>query len=291
MHTVKAKGILSAKGGFNLYRGCEHGCIYCDSRSLCYQMQHDFEDIEVKENAIELMEQTLRRRKKRCMLSTGAMSDPYMPLEKTLGYMQKVLVLIERYGFGINILTKSSLVLRDLELLKKIHKKTKCVVQMTLTTYDEKLCKILEPNVATTKERFEVLKILHDHHIPTIAWLCPFLPFINDTEENIMGLLNGCINAGVHGILCFGIGLTLREGNREYFYQQLDKHFPSLRQKYHQTYGNAYIINSPTDQSLMHLLKTECRKNNILFGTTEIFQYLNTFEDKYSPAQISFDEL
>ena len=211
MHFVQSKGILSAKNGMNLYRGCTHGCIYCDSRSSCYQMQHDFEDIEVKENAIELLEDTLKRKRNKCMLSTGSMTDPYIPIENEIKSVRKALSLAYEYGFGFTLITKSNRVLNDLDLLKKINEHTKCVVQMTLTTYDEKLCKIIEPNVSTTRERFETLKILNDAGIPTVVWLCPILPFINDTEENLMGILNYCIEAKVHGIICFGMGLTLRD--------------------------------------------------------------------------------
>ena len=219
MHYKKVKGILSAHNGMNIFRGCSHGCIYCDSRSKCYQMNHDFEDIEVKENALVLLEKALMSKRNKCMISTGAMTDPYIPLEKEIEYTRKSLEIIDRYGFGISILTKSNLILRDLDLLTSINKKAKCVVQMTLTTYDEDLCKILEPNVSTTKERFETLKIINEHGIPTIVWLCLILPFINDNEENLYGILDYCIKAKVYGIICFGFDVTLREGNREYFYQ------------------------------------------------------------------------
>ena len=147
MHYVKAKGILSAQNGMNLYRGCTHGCIYCDSRSKCYQFTHDFEDIEVKQNALELLEKALRSKRKKCMIGTGAMCDPYMHCEEQLQLTRKCLEIIEHYEFGLAIQTKSDRILRDLDLLKSINTKAKCVVQMTLTTYDEKLCKILEPNI------------------------------------------------------------------------------------------------------------------------------------------------
>nr|APO27344.1 Radical SAM superfamily [uncultured bacterium] len=184
MHFVKAKSILSSKNGMNLYRGCTHGCIYCDSRSKCYHMEHDFEDIEIKENAIELLENTLKRKREKCMLGTGSMTDPYIPLENKLGNVRKALALANQYGFGFTLITKSDQVLRDLDLLKAIHDKTKCVVQMTLTTFDEDLCKKIEPNVSTTKERVAALKKMNEAGIPTVVWLCPILPFINDTEEN-----------------------------------------------------------------------------------------------------------
>lgn len=217
MHFVTVKGILSSKNGMNLYRGCSHGCIYCDSRSKCYHMEHAFEDIEVKENAIELLEYAIAHKRKKCMIGTGAMTDPYIPLEMKIGNVRKALNLIYEYGFGLAVQTKSNRILRDLDLLQKINEKTKCVVQMTLTTYDEDLCKKIEPNVSTTKERFEALKVLRDVGIPTVVWLTPILTFVNDTEDNISGILDMCIEARVYGVINFGMGLTLREGNREYF--------------------------------------------------------------------------
>ena len=287
MHYVQAKGILSATNGMNLYRGCTHGCIYCDSRSKCYQMTHDFEDIEVKENALDLLEAALRRKRKRCMIGTGAMSDPYMPLEKRLEYTRRALLLIEQYGFGIALQTKSDLVLRDLEILKRINGKTKAVVQITLTTADEELCRIIEPNVCTTKRRFEVLKTLHDEGIPTVVWLCPILPYLNDTEDNIKRLLEMCVEAKVRGILCFEMGLTLREGNREFFYEQLDRHFPMLKQCYIRNYGNQYVVNSPHDAELMRLFHRTCEANGILHNNDEIFDYLHRFEEKNAPQQLT----
>lgn len=287
MHTVRTKGILSAKNGMNLYRGCTHGCIYCDSRSTCYHMDHAFEDIEVKENAIELLEEALRRKRTKCMLGTGSMTDPYIPLEEEIGNVRKALCLAEQYGFGFTLITKSARVLKDLDVLKRINEKSKCVIQMTLTTYDETLCKKLEPNVSTTRERFEVLKILRDAGIPTVVWLCPILPFINDTMENLQGILSYCIEAKVHGILNFGMGLTLREGNREYFYAQLDRLFPGMKERYSKTYGNQYGIQSPRNKELMKLFHQVCEAHGILHDNQAIFTYLQTFEDKTKEEQLS----
>lgn len=287
MHYTKVKGILSQNNGMNLYRGCTHGCIYCDSRSNCYQMNHEFEDIEVKENAIELLENTLRRKRKRCMIGTGSMSDPYMPLEAQLEYTRKALLLIEKYGFGATLITKSDRVLRDLDIIKRINQKTKAVVQMTLTTADEALCKLIEPNVSTTKQRFEALKILRDNNIPTVVWLCPVLPYINDTEDNIRRILDMCVAAKVRGIICFGMGLTLREGNREYFYRQLDKSFPGLKERYIREYGNQYVINSPKSAELMRLFHRTCEQNGIMHDNDLIFEYLSQFEEKNAPQQLS----
>ena len=280
MHYVQAEGILSANNGLNLYRGCQHGCVYCDSRSLCYNMPHAFEDIEVKENGPALLEKALKGKRKRCMIGTGAMSDPYMPLEEELGYTRKALELAYRFGFGFTLITKSARVLRDIDLLKKINDSTKCVVQMTLTTYDQALCRKLEPNVSTTAERFQALEVLRDAGIPTVVWLCPILPWINDTEENLRGILDYCVRAGVKGVINFGMGLTLREGNREHFYRQLDRHFPGLKARYIQVYGNAYALESPNSPQLTGIFHRVCEEEGIMHDNNAIFEYLNRFEDK-----------
>ena len=291
MHWITVKGILSAKNGMNLYRGCQHGCIYCDSRSNCYQMDHAFEDIAVKENALTLLERALRARRHPCMIGTGAMSDPNIPLERQLKMTRGALELIDRYGFGITLQTKSADVLRDLELLQRIHRKSKAVVQMTLTTADEDLCRIIEPCVSTTEERVNALKQLRDAGVPTIVWLDPILPFINDTQENILGILNACIEAGVKGIICFGMGLTLRDGNREYFYTKLDKHFPGLKEQYIHTYGNRYEITSPHHTQLMKVFHTTCEKAGIWHDNGEIFRYLSAYEQKGGTQLSLFDDI
>ena len=288
MHFVKAKGILSGDNGMNLYRGCTHGCIYCDSRSKCYQMNHAFEDIEVKENALELLEKALLSKKKRCMIGTGAMTDPYLPLEEQLRMTRGALEILERHGFGVAIQTKSARILRDLDLLTKIHEKSKAVVQMTLTTHEDALCRLLEPNVSVTSERLAALKQFRDAGIPTVVWLCPILPFINDTQENIEGILQGCIDAGVKGVLCFNMGLTLREGNREYFYSQLDRHFPGMKGRYIRAYGNSYELNSPRNAELMRLYHRTCERAGMMHNVREIFTYLHAFTEKETCFQTSF---
>ncbi|MDO5714552.1 MAG: radical SAM protein [Tissierellia bacterium] len=287
MHFTKVKGILSSKNGMNLFRGCTHGCIYCDSRSKCYRMNHRFEDVEVKENALELLEESLKRKRKKCMIGLGSMTDPYIKEELRLKYTRQALEIINNYGFGMTLITKSSNILRDLDLLKEINGKTKCVVQMTLTTYDEKICKWMEPNVSTTKERFETLLTLRNEGIPTIVWLSPILPFINDTEENLMGILNYCKEAKVKGIICFGIGLTLREGNREYFYSALDKKFPGLKDKYMKEFGNSYIVNSKNNSKLMKIFHDFCEREKIIHDNDMIFSYLKEFEEKKILKQLS----
>ena len=291
MHFVDAKGILTGSGGYygmNIYRGCTHGCIYCDSRSKCYQFTHPFEDIEVKQNAPELLEKALKSKRKKCMIGTGAMSDPYMHCEENLRLTRRCLEIILENDFGVAIQTKSDRILRDIDLLSKINSSAKCVVQMTLTTYDDDLCRILEPNVCNTKRRIEVLEEMHKKGIPTIAWLTPILPFINDTEDNITAILNECVRVGVKGIIDFGMGLTLREGNREYYYAALDKHFPGMKERYIKRYGNAYELPSPNAKELMGLFQRICKDNGILSTPDECFRFMQELPDKY-PQMSIFD--
>ena len=289
MHFVDAKGILTGSGGYygmNIYRGCTHGCIYCDSRSSCYQFTHPFEDIEVKQNAPELLEKALKSKKKKCMIGTGAMSDPYMHCEEELRLTRKCLKIILENGFGATVQTKSDRILQDIDLLAEINRSAKCVVQMTLTTYNDNLCRILEPNVCNTKRRIEVLEEMQKRGIPTIVWLTPILPFINDTEENISAILNECVRVGVKGVIDFGMGLTLRKGDREYFYAALDKHFPEMKNWYIKEYGNAYELPSPNAKELTSLFKRICKDNGLLSTPEKCFSFIREMPDKYHQMSI-----
>ncbi len=289
MHFVEAKGILIRSGGhtgMNIYRGCTHGCIYCDSRSLCYQFTHPFEDIEVKKNAPELLEQALRSKRRKCMIGTGAMSDPYMHCEEELGLTRKCLEIILKYGFGAAVQTKSDRILRDIDLLDEINRTAKCVVQMTLTTYDDGLCGILEPNVCNTKRRIEVLKAMRDRGIPTIVWMTPILPFINDTAENVRAILEECVKAGVRGVIDFGMGMTLREGDREYYYKALDRHFPGMKERYIRRYGNAYELQSPNAKELTALFRKICGENGLLSTPEACFSFMEELPERYEQMSL-----
>ena len=286
MHIIEAKHILSPKNGMNIYRGCTHGCIYCDSRSACYNFDHAFEDIGVKSNAPQLLDAALKSKRKKCMIGTGAMCDPYMHIENELQLTRKCLEIIDKHGFGVAVQTKSASILRDRELLCSINEKAKAVVQMTVTTYDDELCHIIEPNVSLTSERFTALEQFRNDGISTVVWLTPFLPFINDTEENLMGILKRCAELQVKGIIAFGMGLTLREGSREYFYNALDKHFYGLKQRYISTYGNSYILPSPNENRLFSLFHAFCDKYGIIHEPQQCFDYMNELPDKF--VQMSF---
>lgn len=286
MHEVRSKSILSGKNGMNVYRGCTHGCIYCDSRSTCYQMDHPFEDVAVKSDAPRLLEQALRRKRRRCMIGTGSMCDPYLPLERETRLTRRCLEVIDRYGFGVSILTKSDLILRDMDLITSINRKTKAVVCTTLTTYDEALCRVLEPHVCTTRRRVEVLRAFHEAGVHTGVWLCPILPFLNDTEENLMGILEDCFRVGVEVIVNFGMGVTLRDGDRQYFYAQLDRHFPGMKERYIKTFGNAYQCPSPNAAPLEALFRARCAARGVICRPDAAMGYLTAFEDRQAGEQL-----
>ena len=287
MHYVEAKSLLTRRNGMNLYRGCTHGCIYCDSRSLCYQFTHPFEDIEVKQNAPALLEDILKKKRQRAVISTGSMSDPYQPCELALQLTRRCLELIERYGFGASVITKSDLILRDIDLFERINRKAKSVLQMSLTVADDKLSRILEPNVCTTTRRYEVLKEFQSRHIPAVVWMTPILPFLTDTEENVRRILDFCFDAGVKGIVCWNAGLTLREGNREYFYRALDRHFPGLSDRYLAQYGNAYEVNSPDNARLMQIFHAACEKRGIIHDPDACFRYIATLPEEQTQLSLN----
>ncbi|MDE7361905.1 MAG: radical SAM protein [Oscillospiraceae bacterium] len=286
MHKVQAKGILSVGNGMNVYRGCTHGCIYCDSRSDCYNFTHDFEDIEVKENAPELLERALKAKRRRCMIGTGAMCDPYLHAESELMITRRCLEIIYRYGFGVTVLTKSDLIMRDIGLLEDINNAAKAVVQMTITTADEELCRIVEPNVCTSARRLEVLLEMKKRGIPTVIWFTPQLPYINDTAENVRKVVEMGAEAEVRGIISFGMGLTLRSGDREYFYARLDERFPGLKQRYIREFGDRYEIPCPDGARLWETFVGECERYGIEWRQKHIFEFLNDFPE---PEQLTLE--
>lgn len=256
MDKIRAKTILSPikedpwfgiRYNMNLYRGCQHACIYCDSRSSCYKLG-DLSHIRAKENAIELLRKEIRSKREKGTIGTGSMNDPYMPVEKSEELTRRALQVLANNRFPVHIITKSDLVLRDLDILKEIQK-TYAAVSLTITTADDNLAAIIEPHSPRPSNRFAALKEISDNEIYCGITLMPLLPFINDSIKDLKLLLEQAIACNPKYIMP-AFGLTLREGSREYFYEKLDIHFPGIKKQYIKQFGNAHSCHSPNTRVL-----------------------------------------
>lgn len=295
MEFIKAKTIVSnyvpnsswfdLNYNMNIYKGCNHGCIYCDSRSDCYQIEN-FDTVRAKENSTEIIERDLRSKRKKGVIGTGAMSDPYNPFEKKYELTRKALEVVDRYNFGISIATKSTLITRDIDILKRISIHSPVLIKITVTTFDDDLCRKIEPHVQPSSERFKAIKKLSDNGIFTGILLMPILPFINDTEENIKSIVRGAHKAGAKFIFAYGMGMTLRGNQREYYYEKIREIFPerNLVGSYIRTYGERYENSSPKGGALWSIFKSECEKYGILYRMEDIIE---AYRRKYQQEQIS----
>lgn len=266
----------------NIYKGCSHGCIYCDSRSDCYHVDN-FDEVRAKENALSLIEKELKSKRRSGVIGTGAMSDPYNPIEKKVELTRGALALINRYGYGVSIATKSDLVVRDIDLLKKIAQHSPVLIKLTITAADDKLSKIIEPHVAPSSARFEALAKLAENGIYCGILMMPILPFIEDTPENISTIVRQGIQAGVKFIYP-GFGVTLRSNQRDWYFDKLDQYFPGLKKRYIETFQNAYSCGSPRAQELWNLVKAECLQHNIDYKMKNI---ISAYKRGYEDPQIS----
>ena len=292
MEYIKAKTILQKckdsswfgnEYNMNLYRGCCHGCIYCDSRSECYQIQ-DFDKVRAKENAAEILRDELRRKIRPGIIGTGSMSDPYNPFEREERLTEKSLMLIDAYGFGVTVITKSPLITRDIPLYKQIAEHSPVLCKMTVTTADDELSRLVEPRVAVSSERFDALAKMSEAGLFTGITLMPVLPFIEDSEDNIRTIVRRAHECGVRCIYP-AFGMTLRAGNREYFYQKLDESFPGIKPKYIRQYGNSYECPSPNARRLWKVFTDECGKYGILY---EMKAIIRAYKAGYEDGQLSF---
>lgn len=295
MNYIDAKSLLSnytdnnwwfgTNYGMNIYKGCCHGCIYCDSRSECYNI-NDFDSIRAKKDSINKLRIELKKKRKTGVIGTGAMSDPYNPFEKELMLTRQSLEEINKAGYGVSIITKSPLIQRDIDIITKIKEHSPVIVKITVTTYDDNLCRKIEPNVAVSSERFRALRSLSDKDIFVGILLMPLLPFINDTEENVINIVRKTAECGGRFIFAWGFGVTLRDRQREYFYQRLGALFPkeALIGKYKDAYGSSYECPSPNIKSLYKVFKMECEKYGLIYKMEDI---INTYKKDYYNSQIS----
>lgn len=292
MKTIPAKSILQyvPKGNqswfgidynMNLYRGCHHGCIYCDSRSECYQIE-PFEQISLKDRAIEILIKELQSKRKKGVIGIGAMSDTYNKFEEHLKVTRQALELIEFYHFGVSIDTKSTLILRDKDILKRIEQ---AIVKITITTADDALAKQIEPYAASSGERFKAVLELSEAGIFTGILLMPVLPYITNQEENIRKIVH---LAYLHKakFIYAAFGVTLRDRQRDYYFQQLDKLFPGLKNKYITEYDYRYDCTVPNAKRLYNIFKQECEKYGILYKMEDI---ISAYKNKKMPYQLSLD--
>lgn len=271
-----------ANWNMNLYRGCSHGCIYCDSRSDCYGIR-DFGTVRPKADALSILESELRSKRSTGVISMGAMSDPYNPLERELMLTRGALELIRKYRFGAAFTTKSDLCARDAGLLAEISRHAPVCARMTVTCADDELCRAIEPHVAVTSQRMAAVRALADAGVFTGVWLNPVLPFLTDSEENIREIVRMTAQAGGRFVVCF-FGMTLRSGNREYFYQALAKTFPGMAQRYAETFGNAYEIPAQEPERLYSAFREECEAHGLCWR----FRDLNREMTARQPVQTSF---
>lgn len=291
MDFIPAKTIISGYSGdnkwfgnnynMNIYKGCSHGCIYCDSRSECYHVEN-FDKVRAKENALTLIHRDLKSKRKTGVIGTGAMSDPYNPIEKEYELTRGALKLINSFGFGISIATKSNLVTRDIDILKKIRQHSPTLIKLTITTCDDVLCKKIEPNVAVSSQRFSALKQLAENNIFAGILLMPVLPFIEDNAENISGIIRLASENGAKFIYP-AFGVTLRQNQRDWYYRKLDEIFPHLKEKYARQYGNSYECHSPSSNELWQLMKSECDRLGMLYKMDDI---IRAYKKGYSNDQL-----
>lgn len=267
----------------NLYRGCCHGCIYCDSRSDCYHID-DFDTVRAKENCIEVLRDELRRKVRTGVIGTGAMSDPYNPFEKDERLTEKALMLIDAYNFGVTVITKSALITRDIDLYKQISEHSPVLCKMTVTTCDDDLCRKIEPNVSVSSERFDALAKMSSAGLKTGITLMPVLPFIEDSEENVLGIVRKAHECGVNYIYP-AFGMTLRMNQREHYYRELDKLFPGLSDKYRRYYGERYECVSPNAKKLWNVFSIECDRLGIFYNMKDI---ISSYKQGYGDMQLSF---
>ncbi|MDF2908671.1 MAG: Radical domain protein [Herbinix sp.] len=294
MNTIPAKTIIASRKdtswfgteyNMNIYKGCNHGCIYCDSRSDCYQIP-DFDTVRAKENAIDIIREELRHKTKTGVIGTGSMSDPYNPYEEKYELTRQALDLINTYHFGVAIATKSALIARDIDILTKIKAHSPLICKITITAFDDELSRTIEPGVNATSKRLEALRMLSEAGIFTGVLMMPLLPYLTDTPENVSSILHQAKECGARFIYPL-FGLTLRSGQREYFYQKLEQYFPEqkLKDNYIRLYGSSYVCHSPREKELSSLFKIECEKLGLLYRMEDI---IAAYRKDYEYRQLSF---
>lgn len=267
----------------NLYRGCCHGCIYCDSRSNCYRID-DFDRVRVKKDASAILRRELKGKRKKGVVGIGAMSDTYNPFEKELCVTRQALKLLADNGFGVAIPTKSTLITRDIDILQQMNQYSPVIAKITITCAEDDTAKLVEPYAATSSERFSALAQLSDAGIFAGVLMMPILPFINDNERNLRGIVRRAKDAGA-GFVSPSFGLTLRENQRDFYYDKLKERWPGLDERYRRTYGEKYSCDSPKAKSLYYAFCDECVKQGMLYRMEDIISF---YKQRREPHQMAF---
>lgn len=280
---------FGAHYNMNIYKGCNHGCIYCDSRSDCYNIDH-FDTVRVKADALRTIERDLKSRRKKGVVGSGSMSDPYTAYEQDLALTRGALALIHRYGYGVALFTKSDLIVRDLDLLKAIAQHSPVLAAITITTAEDALSEKLEANVCVSSRRFKAVQALSDQGVFAGILMMPILPFIEDTPDNIRKIVH--LASQHHARFIYAVpqfGVTLRSNQRDWYFDKLDLLYPGLKEKYISVYGEAYECASPNAKQLWSIFTEECEKARILYRMSDI---IRTYQKGYGHAQLSlFDDL
>lgn len=281
---TKSAAWFGAEYNMNIYKGCCHGCIYCDSRGDCYQVK-EFDRVRAKENCLEIIRNDLRRKVKRGVIATGAMSDPYNPVEADLELTRKALTLVDAYQFGAAIATKSDLVVRDADILREIAGHSPVIVKVTITTPREELAAKLEPRAPSVERRFEAIRRLGEAGVYAGILLMPVVPFLEDKEEDILFLVERAAAAGARFIYP-AFGMTMRDGQREHFLAKLEEAFPGqgLAERYLRRYGQRYECPSPKAKVLWRDFAAACGERGILCQMRDI---IRSYRQGYSMEQLS----
>ncbi len=267
----------------NLYRGCNHGCIYCDTRSVCYQIDR-FDTIRVKRDCLRQLEGELRSKKRPGVIGLGAASDSYNRAEASVRATRGALELMRRYGFGVGIPTKGTLVVRDIDVLQEIGRAAPARVSFSVTTCHDELSRRIEPGAPLSSQRLRAMELLAKAGIFTGVWLNPMLPFLCDDERDMVTLLEQIADRGGRFCICH-FAVTLREGDREYFYQALDSdaYFAGIKRRYIDAFGLDYICPTPDAARLWPVFKATCERLGLLYT----FASLNAAAAARVPTQTS----
>lgn len=285
LHRNKSTAWFGTDHTFNIYRGCCHGCVYCDSRSACYGVE-DFDTVRAKADALHILRDDLQRKVKPGVVCTGSMSDPYNPFEAELNLTGRALQLLDAYQFGVAVATKSDLIVRDIPALGQIGAHSPVICKITVTTTDDALAARLEPRAPSPTRRLAAVRALSRAGIFTGVLLMPVLPFLEDSVENVLAVADAAAAAGAKFVYP-AFGMTMRENQRQYYLEALERLFPGedLSRRYLHRYGERYECPSPRAKALWEAFSARCRALGLL---CEMKHIVSASRRGYGERQLSF---